>query len=151
MTSADGGSPAPRLVSPQSECATLGARLLCCACRFARRAVARISLALRQSAVTMSVLIETNQFDPRERSDVLQAVLTRATAPNALRLLGPPGKVHARLEHWQLSPDVTILQQASSGISHTRTPAHGRHGGPERVVFVLHNGGPGSYVHDDTR
>jgi AraC-like DNA-binding protein len=98
----------------------------------------------------MSVLIDTSQLDPPERSDALQAVLTRATAPHDLRLLGPPGKVHARLEHWQLSPDVTLLQQTSSGISHTRTRAHGRHGGPERVVFVLHSGGPGSYVHDDT-
>src|ERR1700722_7240479 len=98
----------------------------------------------------MPVLIDTNQLNPRERSDALQAVLTRTTAPHDLHLLGPPDKVHARLEHWQLSSDVTLLQQTSSGISHTRTPAHGRHGGPERVVFVLHNGGPGSYVHDDT-
>lgn len=98
----------------------------------------------------MSLLIDTSQLDPRERSDALQEVLTHATAPHDLRLLGPPGRVHARLEHWQLSPDVTILLQESSGISHTRTPAHGRHGGPERVVFVLHSGGPGSYVHDDT-
>jgi AraC-like DNA-binding protein len=98
----------------------------------------------------MSLLIDTNQLGPRERSEALQAVLTRATAPHDLRLLGPPGQVRARLEHWQLSQDVTILHQESSGISHTRTRAHARGCGPERVVFVLHNGGPGSYVHDDT-
>ncbi|HEY3878329.1 MAG TPA: AraC family transcriptional regulator [Trebonia sp.] len=96
----------------------------------------------------MSVLIDTNRLDPRERSDALQAVLTRATAPHDLTLLGPTDEVHARLEHWQLNSDVALLQQTSSGVSHTRTRAHGRHDGPERVVFVLHSGGPGSYVHD---
>ena len=55
----------------------------------------------------MPLLIDTNQLDPGERSEALQAVLTSATAPHDLRLLGPPDQVHARLEHWQLSPDVT--------------------------------------------
>jgi hypothetical protein len=44
-----------------------------------------------------------------------------------------------------------VLKQVSSGISHTRTDRHARQDGPERVVFILHDGGPGTYPHDGRR
>ena len=98
---------------------------------------------------TVTVLLDTSRLPAGDRADALQSVLTGATAAHDLRLLGPPDKVHARLEHWQLNPDVVLLHQTSSGVSHTRTARHARKDGPERVVFVLHDGGPGSYVHQD--
>jgi AraC-like DNA-binding protein len=94
------------------------------------------------------VLLDTNHLSAAERAEALQSVLTGATAPHDLRLLGPPDEVHARLEYWQLDPDVALLQQNSSGVSHTRSARHARKDGPERVVFVVHDGGPGSYVHE---
>ena len=33
-----------------------------------------------------------------------------------------PENVLARLEYWQLNPDVTFLHQVSSSVSRTRTP-----------------------------
>src|SRR6266487_4184345 len=96
----------------------------------------------------MAILLDTDALHPSERSAALQSVLTRATAPHALTLLGPAARIHARLEHWQLDPDVAVLRQTSSGIRHTRSERHARRDGPERVVFVLHEGSAGSYVHD---
>jgi AraC-like DNA-binding protein len=96
----------------------------------------------------VSLLVDTSRLGPDERADALHQMLTGATAAHDLRLLGPPERVHARLEHWSLSSDVAVLQQVSSGISHTRTERHARHDGPERVVFVLHDGGPGRYLHE---
>jgi AraC-like DNA-binding protein len=96
----------------------------------------------------VSVLLDTSQLPADDRAEALQSALTGATAPHDLRLLGPSDKVHARLEYWQLNPDVALLHQKSSGVSHTRSTRHARREGPERVVFVLHDGGPGSYVHE---
>jgi len=96
----------------------------------------------------MTILLDTEALDPSERSAALQSVLTRATAPHELTLLGPAARIYARLEHWQLDPDVAVLRQTSSGIRHTRSRRHARRDGPERVVFVLHAGSAGSYVHD---
>lgn len=95
----------------------------------------------------MPVLLDTSLLLPGERADALHTALTTATAAHDLRLTGPPGEVHAVLEHWQLSPDVAVIRQQSSGVSHTRTGRHARRDGPERVVFVLHDGGPGRYAH----
>lgn len=97
----------------------------------------------------MSVLLDTSRLPAADRAEALQAVLTRATAPHDLHLLDPPENVHARLEHWQLNADVALLHQRSSGVSHTRSDRHARKDGPERVVFVLHDGGPGSYTHEE--
>ncbi|MBR7838425.1 hypothetical protein KDL01_34470, partial [Actinospica durhamensis] len=97
----------------------------------------------------MPVLLDTSLLPAGERAEALQSVLTGATAPHELRLLDPPERVHARLEHWQLSPDIALLHQHSSGVSHSRTAKHAHKDGPERVVFVLHDGGPGGYVHEE--
>lgn len=97
----------------------------------------------------MSVLLDTNRLPAADCAEALQAVLTGATAPHEIRLLDSPENVHARLEHWQLDPAVTLLHQRSSGVSHTRTDRHARKDGPERVVFVLHDGGPGRYIHEE--
>ncbi|WP_034260661.1 helix-turn-helix transcriptional regulator [Actinospica robiniae] len=97
----------------------------------------------------MSVLLDTSRLPAADRAEALQAVLTGATAPHDLRLLDAPENIHARLEHWQLDPAVALLHQRSSGVSHTRTDRHARKDGPERVVFVLHDGGPGRYIHEE--
>lgn len=99
----------------------------------------------------MPVLLDTRDFDGPDRAAALHSALTRATAAHELTLLGPADRTFARLEHWQLNPDVALLHQTSSGVSHTRTRRHARHDGPARVVFVLHSGGPGSYDHDGKR
>jgi AraC-like DNA-binding protein len=96
----------------------------------------------------VTLLVDTSELGPQDRAAALHEMLTGASAAHDLRLLGPPEQIHARLEHWQLSSDVSVLKQVSSGISHTRTDRHARQDGPERVVFVLHEGGPGTYVHD---
>lgn len=99
----------------------------------------------------MAVLLDTRKLDVSDRAAALHIVLTGATAAHDLTLLGPADETFARLDHWQLNPDVALLRQASTGVSHTRTQRHARHDGPERVVFVLHSGAPGSYVHDGKR
>ena len=99
----------------------------------------------------MSLLLDTDRLDSSVRAEALQSVLTSVTGGHDLRLLDAPDKVHARLEYWRLNPAVTVLHQVSSGVSHTRTERHTRHDGPDRVVFVLHSGGPGSYMHSGRR
>ena len=97
----------------------------------------------------MAVVIDTAGIDPGDRAEAVRTSMVRATAPHDVRLLGPPEQVHARIEYWPLGPDVTVLHHASSGIAHTRDERHTHHEGPERVVFVLHEGGPGSYEFAD--
>jgi hypothetical protein len=75
----------------------------------------------------MPVLLDTAAVDREHRSVALHSVLTAATAPHEFRLHGNPDAVHARLEYWQLSGDVVVLQQDSSGITHTRDERHARH------------------------
>jgi AraC-like DNA-binding protein len=96
----------------------------------------------------MAVLFDTGRLDAAERSAALYDVLAGATAPHELNLLGRPEDVHATLEFWALGPDVSVLKQVSSGIVHTRDQRHDRHDGPERVVFVLHDGAVGTYLSD---
>jgi AraC-like DNA-binding protein len=96
----------------------------------------------------MSVLVDTSVVDSEHRAAVLHSVLTGATAPHDLQLHGRPEKVHAVLQYWQLTDDVAVLHQASSGITHTRDERHAGQEGPSRVVFVLHDGGPGTYTHE---
>jgi AraC-like DNA-binding protein len=94
----------------------------------------------------MAVLLDTNDFDISDRAAALHFALTSATAPHDLSLLGDPTDVHARLEHWKFGDDVAVLKQISSGIVHERSEKHDHTEGPERVVFVLHDGAVGSYV-----
>jgi AraC-like DNA-binding protein len=96
----------------------------------------------------VSLLIDTSQLAVSDRAEAVQTLLVSATAPHEIEFLGPRDEVHARIEYWQLGPGVVALQHESSGIAHTRSDRHIRHDGPERVVFVLHDGGPGSYSHD---
>ena len=48
----------------------------------------------------------------------------------------------------QLDDDVLFLHEVSTGIAHERTTKHLRQTGPERIAFVLPDGGPGYYEHD---
>jgi AraC-like DNA-binding protein len=96
----------------------------------------------------MSLLIDTNQLAASDRAEAVETLLVSATAPHQLEFLGPRDEVHARIEYWQLGPGVVALQHESSGIVHTRSDQHIHHDGPERVVFVLHDGGPGLYDYD---
>jgi AraC-like DNA-binding protein len=96
----------------------------------------------------VSLLIDTSQLAVGDRAEAVQSLLVGATAPHDLKFLGPRDEVHARIEYWQLGPGVVVLQHESSGIAHTRSDKHIRRDGPERVAFVLHDGGPGSYEYD---
>jgi AraC-like DNA-binding protein len=97
----------------------------------------------------MATLLDTSRLDADVRPEALQAVLTAASAPHELTFLDPETEVFARLEHFHLGGGVDLLVQESSGIAHTRSDAHKHLPGPEKVVFVLHDGGPGSYIQDD--
>jgi AraC-like DNA-binding protein len=97
----------------------------------------------------MTLLVDTALLEPEARRDALSSILTSATAAHDLTFLGPTDYIRARLEGWSFGADVLLLQQSSSGIRHTRTEKHAKLAGPERVVFVLHDGPPGSYVYDD--
>jgi AraC-like DNA-binding protein len=97
----------------------------------------------------MALLVDTTLLEPEVRRDTLSSMLTGATAAHDLTFLGPSDSVRARLECWTFGANVLLLQQSSSGIRHSRTEKHARFTGPERVVFVLHDGPPGSYVHDE--
>src|ERR1700712_3250610 len=97
----------------------------------------------------MSTLLDTSRLDADERTDALRAVLTAASAPHELTFLDPATEVFARLEHFHLGGGGDLLVQESSGIAHTRSEAHKHLPGPEKVVFVLHDGGPGSYIQDN--
>ena len=99
----------------------------------------------------MAILLDTGAVECGERSAMLHTMLTGVTAPHELRLHGDPRRMHARLEYWALDENVSVLHQHSSGITHTRDERHQGTDGPARVVFVLHDGGPGRYVNDDRR
>jgi AraC-like DNA-binding protein len=97
--------------------------------------------------VAVTVIVDTSEVQARLRTDLLRNALSWAAAEQEVLFLGPDDRAHARLEHWQLSDDVALMSQASSGIRHSRTGRHLRHDTPERVAFVVHRGGPGSFTH----
>jgi AraC-like DNA-binding protein len=96
----------------------------------------------------LSLLVDTSQLAVGHRAEAVQSLLVNATAPHKIEFLGPRAEVHARIEYWQLGPGVVVLQHESSGIAHTRSHRHMRSEGPDKVVFVVHDGGPGSYDYD---
>src|SRR3954452_3191470 len=95
----------------------------------------------------MGVIVDTAQGDPRERAELLRDRLTEASSEHEVRFLANGGSVQARLEHWQLRRQVAIMRQTSSGICHVRTERHALRDAPERVAFVVHEGGAGVYQH----
>jgi AraC-like DNA-binding protein len=99
--------------------------------------------------VIVAVLLDTKLVDPEDREAAFRHVLTSATAPHDLSLLGPADQVHARLDFWQFGPSLAVLKQTSSGIRHRRDQRHDHTEGPERVVFVLHDGPTGTYLNGD--
>ncbi|MGW4995734.1 AraC family transcriptional regulator [Streptomyces mirabilis] len=95
----------------------------------------------------MGVIMDTAGVDPRRRAELLRERLTLASSEHEVRFLAHGNRVQARLEHWQLGRDVAIMRQTSSGICHIRTERHALRDAPERVAFVVHQGGPGVYEH----
>jgi AraC-like DNA-binding protein len=95
----------------------------------------------------MGVIVDTAQVDPRLRAGLLRDRLSLASSDHEVRFLAHGGRVQARLEHWELSREVAIMRQTSSGICHVRTERHALHDAPERVAFVVHHGGAGLYEH----
>jgi hypothetical protein len=68
----------------------------------------------------MSVLIDNGRLDLGPRGGPASVAHGRDRSTH-LWLLGDPENVLARLEYWQLNPDVTFLHQVSSSVSRTRT------------------------------
>jgi AraC-like DNA-binding protein len=97
--------------------------------------------------ITVSVIVDTSHVDPRQRAELLRDRLSDASSEHEVRFLAQDGHVQARLEHWELGREVAIMRQHSSGICHVRTERHARRDTPERVAFVVHQGGPGVYEH----
>jgi AraC-like DNA-binding protein len=95
----------------------------------------------------MGVIVDTAQVDPRERAEVLRDRLSLASSDHEVRFLAPGGRMQARLEHWQLGGEIAIMRETSSGICHVRTERHALRDAPERVAFVVHEGGVGVYEH----
>jgi AraC-like DNA-binding protein len=95
----------------------------------------------------MTLVLDTDWFDVRERGDALRSMLAKTTAAHDVQLLGPPSEVYARLHLWRLGSKVEVLQQTSSPIAHERNEKHLRITGPEKVVFVLHGSVPGSHAY----
>jgi AraC-like DNA-binding protein len=95
----------------------------------------------------MGLIVDTAEVDPRLRAELLRERLTVASSDHEVRFLAHSSRVWARLEHWQFGPEMAIMRQTSSGICHVRTGRHARHDAPERVAFVVHDGGAGMYVH----
>jgi AraC-like DNA-binding protein len=95
----------------------------------------------------MAVLVDTAQVDLHDRGEVLRERLGSASSDHEVRFLAQDGRVQARLEHWPLGGEVAIMRQTSSGICHLRTERHALHDAPQRIAFVVHQGGPGVYEH----
>jgi AraC-like DNA-binding protein len=95
----------------------------------------------------MGVLVDTAHVAVRDRAEVLRERLGSASSDHEVRFLAQGGRVQARLEHWPLGNEVAIMRQTSSGICHLRTERHALHDAPERIAFVVHQGGPGVYEH----
>jgi AraC-like DNA-binding protein len=97
--------------------------------------------------MAMGVLVDTAHVDPQHRAEVLRERLGSASSDHEVRFLATGDRVEARLEHWPLGGEVAIMRQTSSGICHRRTERHALHHAPERIAFVVHQGGPGVYEH----
>jgi AraC-like DNA-binding protein len=95
----------------------------------------------------MSVIVDTSHVDPRLRTELLRDRLSVASSEHEVRFLAQGGRIQARLEHWELGREAAIMRQTSSGICHIRTERHALRDAPERVAFVVHQGGPGGYEH----
>jgi AraC-like DNA-binding protein len=95
----------------------------------------------------MGVIVDTAQVGPHRRAEVLRERLGSASSDHEVRFLARGDRVKARLEHWPLGNEVAIMRQTSSGICHLRTERHALHDAPERIAFVVHQGGPGVYEH----
>lgn len=108
-------------------------------------------LAVSRRGEKVALIVDTTGVRPGERANILRDYLSEASSAHDVRFLDPADRVTARLEHWQLSPDAALMQQTSSGISHTRTTRHLRRDAPERVAFVVHQGGIGTYEHAGVR
>ena len=63
-------------------------------------------------------------------------------------LTDEPTYRRARMSGNQLDRDVLFMHEVSTGIVHERTTKHLRRTGPERIAFVLPDGGNGYYEHD---
>jgi AraC-like DNA-binding protein len=97
--------------------------------------------------IAMGVIVDTAQVDPHRRAEVLRERLGSASSDHEVRFLAKGDRVKARLEHWSLGNEVAIMRQTSSGICHLRTQRHALHDAPQRIAFVVHQGGPGVYEH----
>jgi AraC-like DNA-binding protein len=108
---------------------------------------ASVGSGLPAEGIAMGVIVDTAQVDPRRGAEVLRERLGSASSDHEVRFLATGDRVKARLEHWPLGDEVAIMRQTSSGICHIRTERHALHDAPERIAFVVHQGGPGVYEH----
>ena len=98
----------------------------------------------------MQTLFDSGQFAPADRTEAFQAVMSQASGlVHRIRFLTEEPPCHrARMSGNQLDRDVLFMHEVSTGIAHERTTQHLRRTGPERIAFVLADGGHGYYEHD---
>ena len=71
----------------------------------------------------VAVLLDTATVDCAHRALMLHSLLTSASAPHDIRLHGRPETIHARLEYWQLSDDVGVLNAPRALVAWPTAPA----------------------------
>ncbi|MBR7836601.1 helix-turn-helix transcriptional regulator [Actinospica durhamensis] len=92
----------------------------------------------------MAVIIDTDLQKAGRRAEALRSLIAQTSAPHDVRFTDPDDQVNARIEAWELGPDVTLIQYRGSGAVHTRDERHLRQVGPDRVALLVHQGRSGS-------
>ncbi|WP_433662425.1 helix-turn-helix domain-containing protein [Nocardia sp. CA-128927] len=98
----------------------------------------------------MAIVLDTDQFDPRDRADVVAATAQAVSAPAAVVHTHSDGPVYARFDGWQLG-QLQVLRSSVSGLRLTRTSKQIRNSPSSLLAIQLQQQNTSRLTHAETQ